>query len=227
MVFSVLFDFFSYTKNMPSDKRDYTVERESRREDTRRKRQERVMCEYIKHAHPTAYEEAYKVYEKLNTMYPNKRDLRKTPYFINVMKGVEKKSFGMKPSRKNRQGQEFALRIPLMRTETRATTTSSIVVPSSVVAPSSPLPVVPLSPLVVPQPSPPLPELPSVPQPSPPLPELPPLYHNLRHLYLLMRIKLYLRNYNKILSYTKFLTTSHFRNAMRKWTNLWLRISAI
>ena len=155
---------------MPSDKRDYTVERESRREDTRRKRQERVMCEYIKHAHPTAYEEAYKVYEKLNTMYPNKRDLRKTPYFINVMKGVEKKSFGMKPSRKNRQGQEFALRIPLMRTETRATTTSSIVVPSSVVAPSSPLPVVPLSPLVVPQPSPPLPELPSVPQPSPPLP---------------------------------------------------------
>ena len=148
---------------MASLKRDYTVERENRREDTRRKRQERVMCEYIKHTHPTVYEEAYKMYEKLNTMYPGTRDLRKTPYFINVMKGVEKKSFGMKPSGKNRQGQEFTLKIPLMKMETRATTTSSIVVPSSVVVPSLPLPVVPSSPLVVPQPSPPLPELTPVP----------------------------------------------------------------
>ena len=157
---------------MATNKRDYSVERENRREDTRRKRQERVMCAYIKHAHPTAYEEAYKMYEKLNTMYPNTRDLRKTPYFVNNVKRVGKEPFGKKPSGKNRQGHKFTLKIPLMTMETHTTTTSSLVTESSSAAASSPFPVVPSSPLpvVVSSPSPLV-----APLPSPPLPVLPPV----------------------------------------------------
>ena len=148
------------------------------------------MCAYIKHAHPTVYEEAYNTYEKLNTMYPNTRDLRKTPYFINIKKGVEKEPFEKKPSGKNSQGDKFTLKIPLLRVKTQTTTTSSSVaasfpfpvVPSSPspVVPSSPSPVVPSSPSPV-VPSSPSPVVPSSPSPvvasapSPPLPVLSPV----------------------------------------------------
>ena len=135
---------------MASYERDYTVERERRREDTRRKRKERLMCAYIKHVHPTVYEESCKIYQHLNAMHPNTRDLQKTPYFINLKNGVGKKPSEKKASRKNCQGHKFTLEIPLMRMETQTTTTSppSPVVawsPSPVVA-SSPLPVVASSP---------------------------------------------------------------------------------
>ena len=127
---------------MLANKRDYTIEREARREDTRRKRKERVMCAYVKHAHPTVYKEMCNIYEDLNGRYPNTRDLRKTTHFINLKKKIEKEK---KPSRKNTR--EFTLKIPLRR----ATTTSPLpsppaVLPSTPVA-SSPPAVLPPTPV--------------------------------------------------------------------------------
>ena len=156
----------SYTVEMKT-KRDYTVEREARREDTRNKRQERLMCAYLKHAHPAIYEEAYAYYNKLDAMYPGKRDLRKTTHFAVFKKeaGKSKKEAG-KSKKPPAQGDNFILEIPLMCPETVATRTSQPSPSPSVAAPPLPSPPVPASP----SPSPPVPASPS---PSPPVPALP------------------------------------------------------
>ena len=174
MGFFVLFGFSytnivgkrDYTVEMKS-KRDYTVEREARREDTRNKRQERLMCAYLKHAHPAIYEETYAFYNKLNTMYPNKRDLRKTTHFT-----VFKKESGKIKKTPPAQGDNFILEIPLMCTETVATRTSQPLPSPPVVASPLPSPPVAASPLpsppVVASPS-PSPPVVASPSPSPPV----------------------------------------------------------
>ena len=155
----------NYTVEMES-KRDYTVEREARREDTRNKRQERLMCAYLKHAHPAIYEETYAFYNKLDTMYPNKKDLRKTTHFK-----VFKKKPGKIKKNPPAQGDNFILEIPLMCTETVATRTSQPL-PSPPVA-ASPLPSPPVA--ASPLPSPPVAAspLPSPPVAASPLPSPP------------------------------------------------------
>ena len=100
-------------------KRDYSVEREARREDAKRKRQERVISAYVKLAHPGTYKEACEFFDKLDAVYPNKRDLRKTPHFLAYRKEAEKKL------RKNTTD-NFTLEIPLMRVETAPSTTRTV-----------------------------------------------------------------------------------------------------
>ena len=139
MGFFVLFDFLLY-ENMPlqTNKRDYTVEKEARREDTRRKRQERVMCAYVKHAHPAVYKEMCDVYNDLNERYPKTRDLRKTAHFMHLRRTVVKER---EASQKNTH--EFSLRIPLMKATTTTTTTLT---PAATVSP--PVAVLPPPPTV-------------------------------------------------------------------------------
>ena len=156
---------------MSSSKRDYTLEREARREDTRRKRQERVMCAYVKHAHPAVYKEMCDVYEELNEKHPNTRDLRKTVDFIRLRRRVENER---KPQKNTR---ELCLEIPLMRSTTTTTTTTTTSPPAvSVSTPMSP-PVV-LTPLPTASSPPPVPTAsspPPVPTASSPPPVLPPV----------------------------------------------------
>ena len=155
---------------MSSSKRDYTLEREARREDTRRKRQERVMCAYVKHAHPAVYKEMCDVYEELNEKHPNTRDLRKTVDFIRLRRRVENER---KPQKNTR---ELCLEIPLMRSTTTTTTTTTSPPAVSVSTPMSP-PVV-LTPLPTASSPPPVPTAsspPPVPTASSPPPVLPPV----------------------------------------------------
>ena len=151
---------------MPSNNRDYTVEREARREDTRRKRQERVMCAYVKHAHPAVYKEMCDVYNDLNEKYPKTRDLRKTPHFIRLRRKVvseasEKNTseFSLRTPLRRKVVSEasekntnvFSLRIPLMKATT--TTLTPAAVSSPPVAVSSPSVAVSQSPVAVSSPS--------------------------------------------------------------------------
>ena len=155
---------------MSSSKRDYTLEREARREDTRRKRQERVMCAYVKHAHPAVYKEMCDVYEELNEKRPNTRDLRETVDFIRLRRRVENER---KPQKNTR---ELCLEIPLMRSTTTTTTTTTSPPAVSVSTPMSP-PVV-LTPLPTASSPPPVPTAsspPPVPTASSPPPVLPPV----------------------------------------------------
>ena len=141
---------------LQANKRDYTVEKEARREDTQRKRQERVMCAYVKHAHPAVYKEMCDVYNELNEMYPKTRDLRKTAHFMRLRRKVVKER---EASQKNTH--EFSLRIPLMK----ATTTTTTLTPAATLSP--PVAVLPPPPTVSSPPVAVLPPAPTVSSPPP------------------------------------------------------------
>ena len=83
MVFVVLFfpDAKELIAKMPRVGRNNKRENEVRRIETRRRRTEKVMINYIKTMHPYAYDEASKYYTELNKRYPDKLDLTKTSEF--------------------------------------------------------------------------------------------------------------------------------------------------
>ena len=60
--------------------RQYKMDRKniSRREESMRVREERVITGYVRYVHPEVYKEAYEFYSQLNKLYPEKKDLRRT-----------------------------------------------------------------------------------------------------------------------------------------------------
>ena len=113
-------------------KRNIEGERALRRLDAKRKRLERVMSGYIFHTHPEIYAEGVKFYNTLDTIYPNKKDLRKTPQFMALQQTippyniVEKSKVLQVTEKKRTVKDSFVLEIPLVKRKTAVQQTSTI-----------------------------------------------------------------------------------------------------
>ena len=119
-----------------SKKRDRELENALRKEEAKRRRTERVLSGYIKICHPEIYGEAYQFYQHLDDMYPNKKDLRKTPAFMSLKDKYTKSN---KPAERVKVHHtlektvtdNLVLQIPLMQRKTTAvretsTTTTNV-----------------------------------------------------------------------------------------------------
>ena len=101
-----------------SKKRDRDLENMQRREEVKRKRVERVVTAYIQLCHPEIYDQAYGFYQQLDSVHPDKKDLRKTAAFLAL-----KHEHTSKPVKRVRHTMEkttdnMLLRIPLMQRKT-------------------------------------------------------------------------------------------------------------
>ena len=103
-----------------SRKRDRELENSLRREEAKRRRLERVIAGYINICHSEIYNEAWQFYKGLEEMYPDKKDLRKTPAFMSLKhmrnKPTEKVNFCR--TRERTVTDKMVLQIPLMKTTT-------------------------------------------------------------------------------------------------------------
>ena len=113
-------------------KRNIEGERALRRLDAKRKRLERVMSGYIFYTHPEIYAEGVKFYNTLDAIYPNKKDLRKTPQFMALQQTippyniVEKSKVLQVTEKKRTVKDSFVLEIPLVKRKTAVQQTSTI-----------------------------------------------------------------------------------------------------
>ena len=112
--------------------RDKDTENENRREEARRVRIERIINGHVKACYPEIYVDSYKFYQHLDSLHPQKKDLRKTPEF----RALKRKS--SKIVKTSQPIDNMVLKIPLMVEKT--TTETSDPTPSTVVETSDPTP---------------------------------------------------------------------------------------
>ena len=77
----------SMNDNTMPPKRNYEAEKLLRRGDAKRRRFERVLTGYVQYIHPEIYSDARNYYDRLDAIYPEKKDLRKTPQFLTLKDG--------------------------------------------------------------------------------------------------------------------------------------------
>ena len=112
--------------------RDLVTENENRREEARRVRIERIISGRVKVYYPEIYAESYKFYQHLDSLHPQKKDLRKTPEFRALKRRASKIVKTSQPI------DNMVLKIPLMVEKT--TTETSNPTPLTVVETSDPTP---------------------------------------------------------------------------------------
>ena len=112
--------------------RDLATENENRREEARRVRIERIISGRVKLCYPEIYAESYKFYQHLDSLHPQKKDLRKTPEFRALKRRPPKIVKTTQPI------DNMVLKIPLMVEKT--TTETSNPTPLTVVETSDPTP---------------------------------------------------------------------------------------
>ena len=96
-----------------------------RREESRRVRAERVITGYVQHQYPEIYKQANDFYEHLNTIYPDKKDLRKCNEY-EMLKHEKARKMRKFYKRKTKTTKDtMVLRIPLMDEATVETTIRS------------------------------------------------------------------------------------------------------
>ena len=115
------------------NKRDYSRENTLRRNDSTKKRLERVMCGYVYHKYPEIYAEGLDFYNRLDACYPGKKDLRKTRQYLALAKNGKGKTDVKKTKGKTNStratNDNLVLEIPLIKWgETKATTTTTTTV---------------------------------------------------------------------------------------------------
>ena len=98
----------------------------TRRLEAAKVRHDRVIVGYIEFKHPNAYKEAEEFYEQLNTLYPDKKDLRRTNEYTWLKTGFpglkQKKYYPRKTTHQKEKhsskpheiGDNMVLNIPLM-----------------------------------------------------------------------------------------------------------------
>ena len=82
--------------------------------------------EYTKKLHPDVYNKASQMYDELKEMYPDKRDVRKTPHFLTITTGTKSMNsyYYKKKMLKKKMGEKLdtmVLEIPLTRIDNPAT----------------------------------------------------------------------------------------------------------
>ena len=97
-----------------SKKRDIALERMQRREEAKRRRVERVVNTYVQLCHPEIYDQAYGFYQQLDSVHPDKKDLRKTPGFL----ALKHMHASRVPHTKEKTMVKMQLRIPLIQPKT-------------------------------------------------------------------------------------------------------------
>ena len=103
------------------------MEKKNQRKNTVRRmltlssRHDRFIATYIKAKHPDVYTEADEMYTFLKEVYPNKRDLRKVPEFLQLTTGVKsinahyyKNRLSKKTEQNNHNTYNMVLEIPLL-----------------------------------------------------------------------------------------------------------------
>ena len=111
-----------------------------RQKEACRVRLNRVISEYVEIKHPEIYAEAKKVYTKLDTLYPMKKDLRKTYEFCLFTSGLKDNKYkytrklqdddmvGLKDNKYTRKLQDdMVLEIPLMDMSAVSTVVPAVV----------------------------------------------------------------------------------------------------
>ena len=87
-----------------------------RQNEASRVRMDRIISGYIKIKYPKAYEEAKAFYTRLDMLYPNKKDLRKTYEYSLFATGSEDNKYKYNRSRQEGISDKMVLEIPLMDT---------------------------------------------------------------------------------------------------------------
>ena len=125
--------------------KELSMERKNiyRREESQRVRVERIITGYVKYQHPEIFKEANDYYDLLNTLYPDKKDLRRCneyellkretsrrmrKYYTKKPKTADEKS--KTADKKSKTADTMVLRIPLMDEATVSTTTQSAEIPA-------------------------------------------------------------------------------------------------
>ena len=116
--------------------KQYNMDRKniSRREETMRVREERVITGYVRYTHPEVYKEAYEFYNNLNKVYPQKKDLRRTNEY-EMLKNEEtrkmRKYYSRKAPKVKIVQDKMVLRIPLMPKNDTETVIQPVDIPIS------------------------------------------------------------------------------------------------
>ena len=111
-----------------SKKRNIEAEKMLRRIDARKKRLDRVISGYLYHMHPDIYAEGLKFYNTLDSIYPHKKDLRKTAQFLSLQyRKPEGKTTKVQHVREKTVKDTFVLEIPLEKRKTAVRQTTSTV----------------------------------------------------------------------------------------------------
>ena len=121
------FSFFELTSEKMSEDKRTSYRRSLRREEALRVRQERVISGYVKHKHPEIYAYAIEFYDRLDNLYPDKKDLRTTNEYemlkdsrlrkirkYRIQKVSEPEGITDKPEEITDKPRSMVLRIPLM-----------------------------------------------------------------------------------------------------------------
>ena len=122
-----------------SKKRNIETERMLRRIDAKKKRLDRVMSGYLYNMHPEIYAEGLRFYNALDRIYPNKKDLRKTPQFLGLQHG-KPPGTTTKVQRVSEKivKDTFVLEIPLEKRKTAVRQSSSITRATETITTSAP-----------------------------------------------------------------------------------------
>ena len=116
----------------------YKMDRKNvcRRAESMRVREERVITGYVKNAYPNIYEEARQFFSYLDSVYPLKKDLRKTNEYASINHGSKRKKYypriqKEKPKEKPKEKLQdtMVLRIPLMARNNTETEIQSVDIP--------------------------------------------------------------------------------------------------
>ena len=102
-----------------------------RQREAHRVRMERIITGYIETRYPNIYEEAKKVYTKLDMLYPTKKDLRKTYEFCVCTSGSTDNKYKYMRKTQDAVSGKMLLEIPLMSTSTVPAVSAQTVVPNA------------------------------------------------------------------------------------------------
>ena len=110
-----------------SKKRNIEAEKILRRIDAKKKRLDRVISGYVSHVHPEIYSEGVEFYNTLDSIYPHKKDLRKTPQFLHLQCRKQAETTKVQQVRQKIVKDTFVLEIPLEKQKTTVRQTTSTI----------------------------------------------------------------------------------------------------